>query len=193
MIRIASVRDIPAILEIYTPYILNTTHTFEYVPPTLQEFRARFDSVTAQCPWLIWEEDGQVLGYAYGSIPFERAAYSWCCEVSIYLAPEAQGKGAGRKLYQVLEHILFLQGYRVIYSVITTENLGSVAFHERVGYRHVAVLPDCGIKFGRSLGTVWMEKRANSVEIPSDFPVSWRSIVENDGKLSNILATWSLS
>ena len=193
MIRIATAGDIPAILEIYTPYVLNTTHTFEYVPPTREEFRQRFDAITEKFPWLVWEDNGKVLGYAYGSLPFKRAAYAWCCEVSIYLAPEIHGKGIGKKLYRVLEHILFLQGYQVIYSIITTENTGSITFHEKVGYEHVAVLSDCGIKFGRKLGTVWMEKRSDPVEIPSEFPVAWRSIVENDGKLSNILATLSLS
>lgn len=193
MIRLATSEDIPAILEIYTPYVLNTTHTFEYVPPTKEEFHQRFESITAQFPWLVWEEKGKVLGYAYGSLPFKRAAYSWCCEVSIYLAPQIHGKGIGKQLYQVLEHILWLQGYQVIYSIITTENSGSIAFHEKVGYKHVAVLPGCGIKFGRRLGTVWMEKRSDTVETPSDFPVPWRPIVENDGNLSHILATLSLS
>ncbi len=193
MIRIATKADVPAMLRIYTPYVLTTTHTFEYTPPTPAEFTARLESITRQCPWLVWEENGAVLGYAYGSIPFARAAYSWCCEVSIYLAPDIQGKGVGRKLYRMLEHILLLQGYRILYSVITTENTGSIAFHEKVGYRHVAVLPDCGIKFGRPLGTVWMEKWSDIVEIPSVFPVSWTTVVENDENLLHILATLSLS
>ncbi len=193
MIRLATTEDIPAILEIYTPYVLNTTHTFEYVPPTEEEFRQRFASITEKFPWLVWEEDGQVWGYAYASLPFHRAAYAWSCEVSIYLAPEFHGKGIGRKLYAALESVLFYQGYQVIYSVITEENRGSVAFHEKVGYQYIATLPGCGIKFGKRLGIVWMEKRSNTVEIPSDFPVSWRSIVENDGNLSHILATLSLS
>ena len=87
MIRIATTKDVPAILEIYTPYVLTTTHTFEYVPPTLEEFYQRFASITEKLPWLVWEEDGQVLGYAYASLPFHRAAYSWSCEVSIYVSP----------------------------------------------------------------------------------------------------------
>ena len=193
MIRLATTEDIPAILDIYTPYVLNTTHTFEYVPPTQEEFLLRFETITEKFPWLVWEENGTVLGYAYGSLPFKRAAYSWCCEVSIYLAPQIHGKGIGKKLYQALEHILWQQGYRVIYSIITTENSGSIAFHEKVGYRHVAVLPGCGIKFGRTLGTVWMEKRSEDIDPPVEFPACWRSVVENDRNLSDILATLSLS
>ena len=93
MIRLAAHADLPAILAIYAPYVENTTYTFEYDVPTLESFTARFDAITAQFPWLVWEDDGRVLGYAYGSAPFERAAYQWCAEVSIYLAPEIQGKG----------------------------------------------------------------------------------------------------
>lgn len=193
MIRIATTEDIPAILDIYGPNVLNTTNSFEYTVPTPAEFHQRFISITAQFPWLVWEENGQVLGYAYGSLPFHRAAYAWSCEVSIYVSPLAHRKGIGRKLYHALEQILFYQGYRVIYSIITEENKDSVAFHEKVGYRHVATMPGCGIKFGRQLGIVWMEKRSNSVDIPSSPPIPWRSIVENDGNLSHILATLSLS
>ena len=153
----------------------------------------RFLSITEQLPWLVWEENGEVRGYAYGSLPFERKAYSWDCEVSIYLAPEAQGRGIGRKLYAVLEEILFQQGYRVIYSLITSDNRGSLAFHEKLGYRTMATFPDCGMKFGRWLGVVWMEKRSKLVDIPMNFPVSWHHIVESDEKLTNLLATLSLS
>ncbi len=193
MIRAAKESDIPAILEIYGPYVLTTTHSFEYTVPTLEVFTARFQAITAQLPWLVWEEDGRVLGYVYGSIPFHRAAYAWSCEVSIYVSPQAQKRGIGRKLYAALEAILFRQGYRVIYAVITDENRDSIAFHKTVGYRHVAAMPGCGIKFGREMGIIWMEKRSNAVEIPSKFPVPWRSIVKNDGNLSDILATLSLS
>ena len=193
MIRIATPEDIPAILDIYGPNITNTTNSFEYTVPTLEEFHKRFASITAQFPWLVWEEDGSVLGYAYASLPFHRAAYAWSCEVSIYVAPRAHRKGIGKKLYAALEQILFYLGYRVIYSVITEENQGSVAFHEKVGYRYVATLPGCGYKFGRQLGIVWMEKRSESVDIPSNPPTPWRCIVENDEKFSHILATLSLS
>ena len=178
MIRIATEKDIPAMLRIYSPYVENTTYSFEYTPPTLEQFTERFLKYTKQCPWLVWEEDGTVLGYAYGSLPFERMAYSWCAEVSIYLAPQAHRKGIGRKLYGAVEEILWRQGYRVIYALITSENTGSLAFHEKVGYTYCANFADCGIKFGRSLGVIWMEKKSNSVELPTTVPSPWFSIVE---------------
>lgn len=193
MIRIAKETDIPAMLAIYGPYVENTAYSFEYTVPTVETFTARFQNYTRQLPWLVWEENGQVLGYAYGSLPFERAAYAWCGEVSIYLAPEAQGKGVGRKLYTVLEEIMWRQGYQVIYSLITTENEGSLLFHEKLGYTRTAAFPNCGFKFGRWLGIVWMEKRSNAVELPTNPPVFWRKIVEDDRKFWEILDTLSLS
>ena len=105
-VRIAKVEDIPAILAIYAPYVLNSTATFEYEVPTLEEFTQRFRDITAQFPWLVWEEKGQILGYAYASPPYSRAAYQWCAEPSVYLHPEARGKGIGRALYAALEAIL---------------------------------------------------------------------------------------
>ena len=101
-IRIATKTDLPRILQIYGPYVENTTYSFEYTVPSLEAFSRRFDEITAQFPWLVWEEDGVVAGYAYGSAPFHRAAYSWCAEVSIYLAPEFQGTGIGRKSFVIL-------------------------------------------------------------------------------------------
>ena len=93
MIRIATTADVPEMLAIYTPYVENTTVSFEYVPPTLEEFTNRFATYTRQFPWLVWEEGGVLLGYAYASAPFSRAAYGWCAEPTVYLRPEA-GDGA---------------------------------------------------------------------------------------------------
>lgn len=193
MIRIAVAADVPQMLAIYGPYVEQTAYSFEYTVPTQEQFTQRFLKYTKQCPWLVWEEDGRVLGYAYGSLPFERAAYAWCVEVSIYLAPEIHGRGIGRKLYAVLEEILWQQGYRVIYSLITSENKPSLAFHQKVGYQFCTELSGCGLKFGRWLGVVWMEKRSNSVEIPEHPPVPWFSVVDTDRKWSNILDKLSLS
>lgn len=193
MIRIATSADLPAMLEIYAPYVRTTTYTFEYSVPTEETFHQRFSSITAQFPWLVWEENGQVLGYAYGSLPFERSAYAWCAEVSIYLSPDIQGKGIGKKLYTALEHILFLQGYRVIYAIITGENSHSIAFHEHMGYRSISLFPDCGFKFGRWLDVIWMEKRSNSVDLPTAPPAPWQTIVYNNEKLLDILSNLSIS
>ena len=193
MIRIATEGDIPQILEIYSHYVLQTTYSFEYTVPTSEEFTQRFQKITAQFPWLVWEENGCVLGYVYGSAPFERAAYQWCGELSVYLRPSAQGRGIGKKLYTCAEQILKLQGYRRIYAIITEENKASLEFHRALGYGMVARFPHCGVKFGRSLGAVWMEKVPNSVEIPTKPPIPWGTIVNCDRNKEKVLAILSLS
>ena len=179
-IRIDTKGDIPAILSIYAPYVTESTTSFEYSVPSLEEFTQRFATITKQFPWLVWEENGRILGYAYGSAPFARAAYQWCAEASIYLAPEAQRRGIGRQLYTALEQILKAQGYRLLYAIITSENQGSLDFHMAMGYRHLAHFPGCGFKHGRLLGITWMEKQLNFVESPSNPPVSWEDIVKNN-------------
>ena len=193
MIRHATETDIPAMLAVYAPYVENTTYTFEYTLPTEAEFLARFRDITVQFPWLVWEEKGEVLGYAYGSLPFARAAYAWAGEVSIYLAPQAQGRGIGRNLYTALEKLMEYQGYRVFYAIITEENTGSLAFHQALGYREAGVFSHCGLKFNRWLSVVWMEKHLNIVGIPSDPPIPYKAFVETDRKLSDILDKMSLS
>ena len=193
MIRPATEKDIPEILAIYAPYIENSTATFEYDVPCLRSFTQRFLDITAQYPWLVYEQNGQILGYAYASAPYSRAAFSWCAEPSIYLRPAARGKGIGRKLYAVLEAILEKQGYQVLYALITAENTGSIAFHEKQGYAYKVEFPNCGYKFGRWLGLVWMEKRLKIVHSPSGFPVPWKSIVQDAESCGNILDSLSLS
>ena len=192
MIRIAEERDVPEILSIYAPYVLNTTCTFEYDVPTEDEFLDRFRGITARFPWIVWEEDGRILGYAYGSAPFERAAYRWSCESSVYLRPEARGRGIGRALYTALEKILTFQGFLRNYAIITSENLDSLAFHKALGYRTAAELPGCAYKFGRRLGIVWMEKDLNLSENPKNFPDMWPFVRQDAQKFVNILDILSL-
>ena len=193
MIRIAQISDIPAVLDIYAPYVENSTATFEYTVPTLEEFTCRFREITRQYPWLVWEEDGEILGYAYASAPYTRAAYAWCAEPSIYLRPDARGRGIGTKLYRCLETILAEQGYHILYALVTEENRESIAFHEKFSYTKRAFFPDCGWKFQRWLGIFWMEKRLKIVESPSAFPKPWMSIVQDAERFMNILDSLSLS
>lgn len=193
MIRMATAADIPAILDIYGPYVRNTAISFEYTVPTLEEFTQRFRGITAQFPWLVWEEDDEILGYAYGSAPFERAAFGWCAEASIYLRPEAQGKGIGKALYGVLEELLKLQGYVKVYALVTSANQPSVDFHLACGYTHTAAMPGCGFKLGTWHDLFWLEKGLNFVEFPTKFPIPVSGIVDFDRKFCEILDILSLS
>ena len=193
MIRVATEADVPAILDIYAPYILDTTITFEYDVPCRRSFLQRFYDVTAQFPWLVWEENGAVLGYAYASAPFSRPAYAWCAEPSIYLAPDARGRGIGKKLYAALEAILRDQGYQVLYALITEENTASIHFHQRMNYEYLAKFSDCGFKFNRWLGVTWMEKRLSPVRIPNSYPTPFGKYCQDVQRLCDILDTLSLS
>ena len=193
MIRIATEADVAQMLAIYAPYIENTTITFEYHVPTEMEFLERFRRITTRFPWLVWEENGRILGYAYGSAPFERDAYRWCAEDSVYLLPEAQGKGIGSRLCLALEKVLFYQGFRRIYALITAENKKSVIFHQKLGYTLRAELPDTGYKFGRWIGVVWMDKAWDFVDFPSNFPTIWPAIMQSQQSFSDILDILSLS
>ena len=193
MIRIATEADVPEMLAIYAPYIENTTISFEYNVPTEAAFLQRFRGITAQFPWLVWEENGKILGYAYGSAPFERDAYRWCAEDSVYLLPEAQGRGIGKRLCLALEKILAFQGFRRIYALISAENQASLAFHESLGYTHRGMLPDAGFKFGRWVGVIWMDKPLCFVDSPSNFPHPWQAIRQDNQSFSDILDILSLS
>ena len=192
-IRIATEKDLPHILSIYKPYVENTTVSFEYEAPSMEEFSTRFRTYTQQFPWLVWEEDGVIAGYTYACAPFSRAAYRWCAEPSIYIRPEFHGQGIGKKLYTALEACLRMQGYHVSYAIITSENAASLAFHKSMGYTLLAEFPQCAYKHNKSLGIIWMEKRLHSVEISSNIPVSFSSFVENSKNFTEILDNLSLS
>ena len=148
---------------------------------------------TLQFPWLLWEEDGQILGYAYASLPFSRAAYAWCAEPTIYLCPQARGKGIGKALYDALEAILDAQGYCLLYSLVCGENENSMRFHKKRGYRTVAHFPACGFKFGRWLDLNWMEKRLKGVDPPGGVPIPWQAVMQNAEFIHQYLDNFSLS
>ena len=193
MLRIATEADVPEILNIYGPYVLTSTATFEYTVPSREEFGDRFRRITARFPWLVYEEAGVILGYAYASAPFTRAAYAWCAEPSVYLRPDARGRGIGRELYRALEAILKYQGFQLLYALVTGENTASLSFHRALGYETLAVFPDCGFKFGRWLDLNWLQKRLTPVEIPSKAPVAWAEICQDAQNFTEILGKLSLS
>ena len=113
------------------------------------------------------------------------------CNLSVLR--KAQGKGIGSKLCLALEKVLFYQGYRRIYALITAENEKSVTFHQKLGYTLRAQLPDAGFKFGRWIGVVWMDKPLDFVDSPSCAPTPVGCIVDFNQKLDDILAKLSLS
>lgn len=165
IIRTATIQDAEAILSIYTPYILDTAITFEYTVPPIEEFRERIIETLKKYPYLVAEEDGEIIGYAYAGTFKARAAYSRCVETSIYIKQGQQGKGVGSVLYEKLEDRLRKQGILNVNACITWINTPnqylthqSPEFHMRKGYEKCAHFHKCGYKFGMWFDMIWMEK-----------------------------------
>lgn len=157
-IRDARRSDVPAMLAIYAPFVEHTAVSFEYDVPTEAEFARRLEEHQAAFPWLVCEENGRVMGYAYAGRAFERAAYGWNAEISCYLAPELRGRGVGRRLYARIEEILTRLGYYKLFAVVTSANAPSVAFHRALGFRDAACFRNVGYKQGDWYDVLWLEK-----------------------------------
>ena len=168
-IRLAKKSDAAALLAIYAPYVENTVITFEYEVPTIEDFANRIEKTLGKYPYLVAEEDGVVLGYAYASTYYARAAYDWAVELSVYVSQDARGKGVGSKLYDELEGLLDQMGYMHFLACISLPNEDSLAFHAKRGYQQVAHFPKIGYKFERWHDIVWLqkslEKQAGSIKL----------------------------
>ena len=166
VIRAAALSDAPRILEIYAPYVAETAVSFEYDVPTLAEFEERMRATMAHYPYLVAERDGVVVGYVYAGAFKGRVAYSWSCEMSIYLDRNTHRQGLGRKLYDAMEQKLRAMGIRNMYACIACPagesdpylTWDSPKFHSHMGYQTVGTFHKCANKFGRWYDMIWMEK-----------------------------------
>jgi L-amino acid N-acyltransferase YncA len=160
LIRPSTDADLPAITAIYSHHVLHGTGTFETEPPSQADMSARrADVLGKNLPYLVLEEAGKVLGFGYGNWFKPRPAYRFSVEDSIYLAPEAAGKGLGKLLLTELCAQLERRGIRKVMAVIgDSSNLGSVGVHRALGFSQIGVVQSCGWKFGRWLDIVLMEK-----------------------------------
>ena len=168
-IRFAAAADAPALLGIYGQY-MDTPITFECALPSEEAFRGRVAEYGAACPYLVWEEDGRILGYAYAHRLGERAAYQWSAELSIYLDRDSTGRGLGRRLYGALMELLRLQGVRTAYGCVTLPNAGSEGLHAAMGFRRTGTWHSAGFKCGAWRDVGWFEKAIAPYD-PSPAPV----------------------
>lgn len=171
-IRLATPADAEALLAIYAPYVESTAITFEYEPPTLEEFHARLCRTLERLPYLVAETPQaggapQIAGYVYASPFKERPAYDWAVETSIYVDAARRRGGVGRTLHNALEACLAAQGILNMEACIAMPpddkdephlTCDSARFHKRMGYRLVGRFMQCGLKYGRWYDMIWMEK-----------------------------------
>ena len=156
-LRFATAEDSVALLEIYGQY-LDTPVTFEYALPTEAEFARRITDFGGAYPYLVWEENGKIFGYAYAHALGERAAYQWSAELSIYLDHSSTGQGLGRRLYGALTDILRLQGIHTVYGCVTVPNERSEKLHAALGFRLAGTWRSSGYKCGAWHDVAWFEK-----------------------------------
>ncbi len=175
IIRPSTDADLPAITAIYAHHVLTGTGTFEVDPPSLEDMRGRrADVLSKGLPWLVAVQNDvaiekgieNVVGYAYCNWFKPRPAYRFSAEDSIYLSPEAAGKGIGRTLLAELMAQAQRAGVRKLIAVIgDSANAGSIALHESAGFQSVGVLKSCGWKFDKWLDVVLMDKALGEADI----------------------------
>ena len=164
-IREIQLSDAAAVREIYAPFVTDGATSFEMDLPPVEEFENRVRTITEQYPWLVYEADGKVLGYAYASAHRSRCAYQWSVEVSVYIRDGARRSGIGRALYRSLFEVLRRQGYVNAFAGITLPNPASVGLHESLGFQRIGVFSRIGFKFGRWHDVIWLQLRlADPVE-----------------------------
>ena len=159
LVRDATERDAEACRAIYAPYVLDTVISFESEPPTGAEMAARIAAANATHAWLVLEEDGDVIAYAYGGPFASRAAYQWACEVSVYVDMGRHRTGAGRALYEALLPRLAARGYHMAVAGMSLPNDASVALHRQLGFEPVGTWRRIGFKHGAWHDVAWTQRQ----------------------------------
>ena len=163
--RLATIHDAQELLRIYAPYIA-TSITFECTVPSLEEFQARIQDRCGLYPYIVVEEYGHIVGYAYASRLFAREAYEWSAELSVYMSQHYHGKGLGRALYERLLCLLELQGVRSVHGKVTEPNEKSDRLHLSMGFRLVGVMDNVGFKCGHWRDVAHYEKLMGDFSCP---------------------------
>lgn len=169
-IRLATLADAPAITAIYRPYVEDTLVSFELEAPDAAAMAGRMAKVLGRLPWLVYEQGGRVVGYAYAGKHHERAAYQWSVDTSAYLHQAWHRRGIGRALYSELFGLLVQQGYYTAYAGISLPNAASVGLHESFGFEPVGVYRNAGFKFGGWHDVGWWQKPLRPYASPISSP-----------------------
>jgi phosphinothricin acetyltransferase len=166
IVRDATPEDAAACAAIYAPYVTGTVITFEEEPPTAAQMAQRITEAQSAHAWLVLEDAGRVVGYAYAGPYKTRAAYRWSCEVSVYLHPVFHGRGGGRALYEALFARLADRGYRMLVAGLAVPNDASVALHRAVGFEPIGTYRRIGWKHGAWRDVLWMQRPLGGDEPP---------------------------
>ena len=156
-IRFVNENDAKQLLKIYSQYI-NTPITFEYTLPTEEEFTQRIKDITSIYPYIVVEDDKKIIGYAYAHKMWEREAYKWNSELSIYIDKNYTSQGLGKKLYTTLIELLKLQGVKTLYGVVTLPNEKSEKLHKSLGFEKIAIHENAGYKCNKWHDIIWFRK-----------------------------------
>lgn len=178
--------DADSILNVYTPYVLQTACTFEYDVPSVEEFRNRIAKISAQYPYLVCEYNGGIIGYAYGSTHRERMGYRWCAEATVYLSAAHHRRGIARVLYDALFELMKEQGYKSIYVSILSTNAASLAFHRAMGFEDIGMFRNIGYKLGEWHSNVWMQLFLQEHDVEPPIPVVFTAI--DTGLIGEVIA-----
>jgi L-amino acid N-acyltransferase YncA len=166
IVRSASELDAAACAAIYAPYVTSTAITFESDPPSPADMAERIGAALQSHAWLVLEDEGRVVGYAYGSRFEPRAAYRWACEVSVYVEHGRRRTGSGRILYEALFRRLADRGFRVAIAGMTLPNDASVGLHRALGFEPVGTYRRIGFKHGSWHDVAWTQRTLADGEEP---------------------------
>jgi phosphinothricin acetyltransferase len=169
-VRDASPLDAEACAAIYAPYVTGTAITFEIEPPSAREMAQRIADCQATHAWLVLEDDGQVVGYAYAGPMKPRAAYRWSCEVSVYLELGRRRTGGGRALYEALFERLTERGFRTAIAGMTLPNDASVGLHTALGFEEIGTYRKIGWKLDNWHDVHWRQRPLAVLPDPPDEP-----------------------
>lgn len=167
-IRNVTLEDAESVLTIYAPYITDTVITFETEVPTIKDFTERIECIKKDYPYLVYELDGKVVGYAYASKHGLRAAYKYSVDVSIYVSKDHHGQGIGRALYTRLFELLEKGKFYTAYAGITLPNKKSVELHQLFGFHEVGIYHNVGYKQNKWLDVIYLEKQIKEYDTIPD-------------------------
>ena len=169
-VRDASEDDAPACAAIYAPYVRETAVSFESEPPTPERMAERITAAIRTHAWVVHEDDGRVVGYAYGGPHQKRDAYRFSCEVSVYVEQGRRRTGAGRALYEALFEQLAARGYRMAVAGMTLPNEASTGLHRAMGFEPVGVYRRIGWKLSAWHDVAWVQRALGDEQDPPREP-----------------------